>query len=209
MSAKPSEWNIVVVGAWNLAILTPSGVARRLLQLEAGTPVEVHVALAGVGPIRVVYEQMMVMPSSDRLTVQPGSTDRNGMLRAAAIASRAITGLPETPVSAVGVNFRFGCDELPDTLIKANRSALDDSFAQVDIHIVRRHLRRALSYKSGVLNLEVQENEDGSGTVTLNFHKESSQPSDLCAWLDDTGAMYERAVTLLTTVLGVTFEESK
>ncbi len=45
MKGTPFDWNVVIIGSWNPAILTPQGITTRLLQLEAGTPVEVQVSL--------------------------------------------------------------------------------------------------------------------------------------------------------------------
>ena len=42
MPAEPFSWNAVVVGAWNIAILSPDGVRRRLFDLPEGTPIELE-----------------------------------------------------------------------------------------------------------------------------------------------------------------------
>ncbi|MET0110029.1 MAG: hypothetical protein ABW084_14095 [Candidatus Thiodiazotropha sp.] len=67
----PIDWNIVVVGAWNVAILTPEGIARRLFNLEPGTPIEVQVAMDVGAPIRVRHDNIIVQPSPTSLVITP------------------------------------------------------------------------------------------------------------------------------------------
>ena len=40
MTVEALDWNVVVAGFWNPAILTPSGIARRLFGLPEETPAD-------------------------------------------------------------------------------------------------------------------------------------------------------------------------
>ncbi len=54
------DWDVVVVGFWNPAILTPAGIWKRLFELEQGTPVELEVPIDGLAPYRVSHEEITV-----------------------------------------------------------------------------------------------------------------------------------------------------
>ena len=60
MNINPFDWNVVIVGYWNRAILTPAGVGRRLFGLEEGNPVLVEVPMNGLGPHRVKYSDLTI-----------------------------------------------------------------------------------------------------------------------------------------------------
>lgn len=205
MQVQTFDWNAIVVGAWNLAILTPHGVASRLFGLPPGTPIEVQVALDNPAPLRVVHSGITVTPAVGLLQVQPDAHTVDGIVAASAIAARAIEKLPETPVSAAGVNFRFRFDALPDVLTDALRSALDDRLALTDQHVQSRTLRRALAWKQGSLRIEVVEEEAASGTLLVNFHRANATGAELIAWFQEAKLMFEHTMTLLNQTLGVNF----
>lgn len=139
MLGQPFDWNVVVVGAWNVAILTPGGVAKRLFRLPPGTPVEVQVPLdAPHAPMQVKRGGMVVAvaPSGMQLTVGPEQSAFSGLQEAAEIAARAIEDLPETPVRAAGVNIRYRFDSIPDQLQSAIGAPIDN--------LLQGHLRAFL-----------------------------------------------------------------
>jgi hypothetical protein len=53
MPLKPYDWNVVVLGHWNQAILTPQGIAERLFQLPSETEIGIEVPMDAIGPFRV------------------------------------------------------------------------------------------------------------------------------------------------------------
>ena len=202
MPARAFDWNVVVVGAWNLAILTPQGIARRLFDLAPGLPIQVQIAVDGTAPMRVTHNRVTVLPDVGSITVQPAEQNVAALDSAAAIARRGMTSLPETPVAAAGVNFRFRFDALPDSLIRALYSSLDDRLADAEQRTTGSALTRTLRWRlDGVVNLELQQNEDAPGTLLFNYHRGSTSNADLIAWLGEVPAMHEHAMQLYHGVL--------
>ncbi|HKU14398.1 MAG TPA: hypothetical protein VJQ52_08375 [Steroidobacteraceae bacterium] len=201
MPATPQDWNVVVNGAWNLAILTPSGISRRLLQLPEGTPIQVLVSVDQPGAIRIGHEGSLITPSSGRLFVEPSDEFTvQSLTNAAVIAQRALQSLPETPVSAAGVNIKFGFDALPDTVLDLVASPLDDALADGHYTIEGRHVRRTVQWQDGLLNIEIDERNNASGVISFNFHRASTDPQALRAWLGRVSEMIPVADTLMATM---------
>jgi hypothetical protein len=203
MDGRPTDWNAVVVGAWNVAILTPTGIARRLFHLSIGTPVEVQVAIDQVAPPRVVHDEILVVPSNQQLLVAPMSLTSARLARAATIAANAIESLPSTPVSAAGINVRFSFDQIPDSIQTAIESPADNLLADADFSRVSKLVKHTLKWRKGVLNLDIQENADSSAVVLFNFHLPSAEGNDLKEWLSLSDAMVTDARKLLTDTFGV------
>jgi len=51
MKLEPIDWNVIIVGRWNTAILTPGRIAEKIFQQQPGTGLHVDVPLDGVSLI--------------------------------------------------------------------------------------------------------------------------------------------------------------
>ncbi len=206
MAASPVEWNVVVVGAWNLAILTPDGIARRLFGLERGTPVEVQVAIDQQAPIRVLHSDLMVIPSRDSLVVQPVLPSVRSLRSAATALARGIRSLPETPMVAAGVNVRYRVDPVPDELLNVVASGVDSRLADLGFEIQHRGLMRTLAWNQGVVNCEWHHDREAS-RVAYNFHFASAEFERLAEWVERCEEMVKAASRLTTESLHVKITE--
>ena len=185
MSLIPAEWNVVVLGYWNRAILTPSGIATRLFGLDTGTPVEVLIAIDTVAPHQVKYKGLTVVVGGDRLIVLPEKRDFQELQRAKEIAGRALTDLPATPVIAAGINVKYSCREPMEALQDVTRNEWwDTQLSDKKYEIKGRSLSRSLGFGDGQINFSVTEESKGTFVVQFNFHRESrNNVPELRSWL--------------------------
>jgi len=181
MNLEPFDWNVVIVGYWNRAILTPAGIGRRLFELEDGIPVLVEVPMDGLAPHRVKYSDLTVTAETSRLVVHADVPKYELLDRARKIAVRAIESLPGTPLSAAGFNIRMRIKEPSDELLTSLMSGVDNSLSDAGFEIHSRSLRRRLKFQDGLLNLDIEEDEDFS--IVFNFDRQSSKKGDLITWL--------------------------
>jgi len=202
MAGEPSVWNVVVNGAWNTAILSPDGVRKRLFQLADGTPIELQVAIDRPGHFRISHDGLAVIPTSSRLEVAVANGNRADLRRAAAICQQAIAELPETPVTAAGVNVRFNFDDLPDDVLARVRAPLDDGLAHTGCEIVNATISRAVTFHDGVVNLTVSHSPEGNGTLRFNFRRDSKDPRELSTWVGQADEFVNQAIAL-AQVIGV------
>lgn len=175
------DWNVVVIGFWNPAILTPEGIARRLFGLEKGTPIAIEVPIEGLAPYRVKHDDLIVTAETGRLAVSPNAPNYVLLDRARGIAVRAIEALPETPVTATGFNIRVSLESPPEALFRALTPSLDALLSDADFSIEARLLHRALKCGEGILNLSIEQRDKLS--VQLNFHRQSTKGTELVSWL--------------------------
>ena len=201
MPTEPFGWNVIVIGAWNMAILTPDGVRRRLFQVEDGIPLEVQIAVDSPGQFRVAHDGILVAPTATRLELAPQKPEPESLARAAELACRALHSLPETPVSAAGVNIRFRFAELPDKLLDLVRAQVDGSLADAGFKIAGATTKRTLAHDPGVINLQVKQ-EDVGGTLEFNCHRDSKTHGELSEWIRRVPEFVEVSTTLLK-VLGI------
>jgi hypothetical protein len=197
----PIDWNIVVVGAWNVAILTPEGIARRLFRLDPDTPIEVQVAMDVGAPIRVRHDNIIVQPSPTSLVVTPQEPTPEALAISVTIAKRALDSLPETPMTAAGLNLRYQYEQCPDALIEAGKSIIDDKLTDASFDISEKILKRKIIWDDGVLNLDIHERADASALVVFNYHKNSNVPGKLGEWLGKHEQMLDNSTTMIETLV--------
>jgi len=181
MSLEALDWNVVVAGYWNPAILTPAGIARRLFGLAEGTPILIEVPVDGLAPYRVRHNNLTVTAEMGRLVVSADAPRYDLLDRAREAAARAIEGLPETPLTAAGYNIRMKIGDPPNELIAATACGIDALLSDAEFSIESQSLRRSLKVRDGILNLGIQQGKDV--TVEFNFHRQSSKQDELVAWL--------------------------
>lgn len=199
MAVTPHDWNVVIIGYWNRAILTPAGVVRRLFLLPEQTPVEVEVALDAFVPYRVRHENVTVTPGSDRLHVQPANFNFRTLADAMRVARTGLDALPETPVFAAGYNLNFKTADHAEALAPITGHPWDDRLSDEDFEIETRATARSLVWRGGRIRTTVSQEADMSFTITLNFDRRSNSVPELIEWLSvpiqDIQTVTERILT--------------
>lgn len=158
MPLAPQCWNVVVIGRWNRAILTPQGIASRLFELPDSAEVGVEVPMDAIGPYRVSHEGLTVMVSNAMLVVEPSTSIFPDLQRAMQIARRAMMNLPETPVTAVGFNLRFqgpATDESLAPLVDATKLWVDERFTSAGYRISRREISWVTDWQTGRISIHL------------------------------------------------------
>ncbi len=198
MPAQPNNWNIIISGAWNRAILTPDGIRKRLFNLPEGTPIQLEVAVDRPGSFRAINtDGVIVVPSSRQLELAVQTNDLVSLKKAGCLGQEALRALPETPVAAVGVNIRYELESLPDELLDLLKTPIDDAYSDGGFTIASSTMLRSLKQSPGVVNVEISQSNDGKGAVVMNFHRESNLPNELCEWLDGLDEFFAVAKKLM------------
>jgi hypothetical protein len=109
--------------------------------------------------------------------------------------------LPETPVSAVGINVRYRFAELPDTVLDLVGAPVDAALADADFQVQGGATSRTVVAAPGAVNVKLTQSL-GAGSLEFNFHRESAIAAELSEWL----GRVQEFITLsdrLAAVLGV------
>jgi hypothetical protein len=184
MPLRPQDWNVVVVGHWNRAILSPSGIANRLFGLPEGTPVKVLVPLDVVAPYHIQHENITVIPGSDRLIVAPVHDAYENLVEALRITRKALEELPRTPVFAAGLNLTYKSEKEVETLKQATSSTWDDALSDKRFEIISRSISRSLKWRNGAINVTISQTPGTTSEVAFNFDFKSQSTEAILEWLD-------------------------
>lgn len=206
MSFKPTKWDVQIVGRWNVAILTPAAIRARLLLKAADEPVSIEVPVDTPAPFRVKADGLCVMATSSRVAVESEPISFGGVHRAMGVGKRLLDWLPETPVTATGINFRFESSQVEAGLLSALEQPIDRILSDGGRSIRVRETKRSLSYQTGLLNIQAAQDAEGILSFSLNFHLSSSRPAELAAWLDQDPKSLESEVRGIGQLLGLSWE---
>lgn len=179
MKLEPSRCPLVAIGAWNLAIFTPDWVGDAIFGKE-DPQLEV-----GFGPwmqTRFIGAKLKLFVQNGRLQLLPADASDETLSRLEQAAKAIFKKLPETPVSAFGVNFGFELSE--------SNARISDLLALSDIENIERcggalesiSVARKIRYEGRVANVTIARLETGAVYVDLNFSRQvsvASQASDL------------------------------
>ena len=183
MSLAPVDWSVVIVGRWNRAILTPAGIGTRLFGLKEGTPLEVMLAIDAIAPPRVGHEGIVVVAGSDRLIIQPSTCSFQELERARILARKALSDLPETPVTGVGVNIKYNSNVPLDPIVQIIESSWDNQLSDHSYSIREQAISRSLAWNDGAINLSVSMNEEGEQLIQFNFDFRNAETAKHESWL--------------------------
>ena len=208
MALQPTDWSIVIVGRWNRAILTPSGIAERLFGLDEGKPMEVAVPLDGVSPYIVKHptQQIAAMTDESRLLIQVRKPDYETLEHAMTAGVNALTSLPVTPVSAAGFNINFRSKEITSQMASLLLSESDKVLVAAGFKPVARTLGWSLEHGAGRLKVTVTGGEDVFD-LSLNFHRGTEVHDDLKQWLRTPVGQLEGIVEKVLDAFGLDIEE--
>lgn len=201
MQLEPFDWSVVVIGRWNRAILTPAGIGKRLFKLEEGTPLEVLIAIDALGPPLVKHDGLTVVAGSDRLIVQPDSLNSSRLEKACEIARNAVSSLPETPLSAIGINIKYKCDGYFEPIDNALAGDIDTRAAELDLERIECQLQKSYKFEAGRVNVMVAIGEDGKRTLGFNFELQNNKKDDHLVWLATPFTTFISLVTKISESL--------
>lgn len=212
MKQEPCDWNVVIAGSWNRAILTPNGIAKRLFKLPEGTGIQVLVPVDLLQPPKVKHGGIVATVDERRLIIGTETPTWEALAKAMQTGCNALADLPETPVLAAGVNVRFEIRDCVSQVEDIVQCVLDTHLSDAGYEIVTTGLTRSLRvkddvFKEGVLNLSLHKKEPGSMRMEVNFHRDSKTPADLIKWLQiPMDKLKEQTVQLLQNA-DLPFEE--
>jgi len=166
---EPFEWNVVVAGAWNRALLTPAWLQRRVFKDLTAT-LDLFLPVEYPDPPRVKLGDMTVEVSTHALVVGTTRCTYASLAKAKELAKNALDALGETPISGVGINVRYKLGDLLPTTLDRTKSEFDRYLVNSELTVREKAIHRALTWGVGILNLTLSEDHEAKGAVLFNFH---------------------------------------
>ena len=117
-----TDWTIVILGRWNIAIFNPNWLKNNDIFVDP--TVQIEIPMEPWLPKRVTGDQIVLIPSENRLVISLIELDDNILNRMENVSVKLLSLLSHTPIVRTGMNFGFKStisstwisEHLPNTL---------------------------------------------------------------------------------------------
>ena len=151
---------IVLVGSWNVAILNPDWVARDLFGVNA---VEAQILIAdGQTSLKYKVGNVSISPQPSRVIISSLAGTDECLQESEGIAARLLERLPVTPVAAVGVNFGYTEEQIPENIADIFNTHDIALFGQRSMQVKQINLVRHLGYEDRELRFRLSKTEQNT-----------------------------------------------
>lgn len=166
------ECNLVMVGAWNPAIITPNWLKQQFPEMITASEYETAYVAAPYPAIRYGIEGVFIDPTNGRLRLSPQKADRSRLELIPKLALAIYNRLSHTPIAAMGFNFAY-------------RASAGERFAAFDFvkerdqerfyqglglnRMTHAQIKHSFISSKYQLNLRYDANEEAD-KVSFNFH---------------------------------------
>ncbi|MBI6545352.1 MAG: hypothetical protein HY692_01070 [Cyanobacteria bacterium NC_groundwater_1444_Ag_S-0.65um_54_12] len=195
MSTVLKTCYINIVGHWNVAIFTPEWLVSKIfdtsqIQLQFSP-------LPGIWP-RFTGRDVTIMPSPDRLIVEPASLSDDLLTLSSNMAEKILEMLSHTPISAIGFNFLYEHSN-PDAELLRRFQDLDTKLlGEAGFDVERRQTVKQIRQEHGVLNLKTIL-DDQSILFEFNFHQNIKSNEEALAAIRHNMVQYRDKVAQILT----------
>lgn len=160
---------VVVAGAFNPAIFSPSWVANVLYEIPEGQNVEgvMLVDESELQPDRPYISKVAVTAQPERLNIFIDEIDGETVGLAEQILARTARALPHTPVAGIGINFRLVDPEPPAEVVDLIKTR--EPFERIAV-VRRTSFSTWMQRDDGILLSLVRDAGGGPIGFNFNFH---------------------------------------
>ena len=184
---QPNQISTLIIGSWNPRIFTPLWIKKNLFGLNDGDEIQGLVDFENLS-FAFQYEGITVIPKSNSIEISFDNLDEKKTVIVSGIVSKIFELLPQTPIKALGVNFRYKLDKSIDNpLVKVLR---DVNLGYQDF--VLNQTRQSVNRGNYQINI-ISDIENQEVLVNVNFHYHS-----IIAFSSDfIGSHYEETQKIL------------
>jgi len=172
MSITGNQTSLVIIGAWNPAILNPEWLTKEIFKkaVDSKTPVRMEFATNPVMPPKYTIEDITFVPGMDRLMIIPQNLEDINLQSVEEKAIELLNTLSHTPILAFGQNYEFTVNDLGEKILsdftKINETIIN--------HVEQKELvtsQITTSHKNGNSLLHFTRIfSKGSMLLKFNFH---------------------------------------
>ena len=164
--------NLVIIGAWNPAIITPVWLRQQFPDLFPGGQYQAEFITGPAVSVRFTINDVLIDASNGRLVMSSRIDDLARLESLPRLAIAIAERLPHTPVAAVGFNFAFEATERAALAVDRflDERSQDRFYAELGLTSrIGRQVTHSFALPHSTLNL-TYECKPEKTMLTFNFH---------------------------------------
>lgn len=194
-----TESNLVILGAWNIAILQPNWFLKHFKEFKKEEKIPVEF-LASTNPrMRFKLNDILICPENGRLTLFPQNNSIENLNFITKISSGVCEKLYHTPITATGNNFIFELEEneshVMDNFLDTEKQ--NDYYENIGLqNFNNRSFTHSFSFSNYILNIAYNNKLKDKTILTYNFHYETKTKEAILNAINSLVKNFERASEL-------------
>ena len=195
--------NLVIVGIWNLGILTPQWYAKEfpdLIKQKEFSSVEIEI---GTGALKIPVEDIVINPNPGKLIFFSQNDNASKFELIEKLAKGTVEKLPHTPITALGHNISYFTDEKKFRLFNPDILDKCEDFYKKEVSVSSLNTQRtihSLSHENFTLNLTYEFTRK-KNFVSFNYHYEVSGIDKIQEYILDFKKNIENSAEILQKIL--------
>ena len=189
--------SLVVIGKWNVFVLSPEWMSKYVFG-DAKMHIEFTVPH---GSISFKANNINVIVSEDSLRIRAENGDNSNLKDIVDVLRRIVRTLAHTPVTAVGINFKYESDADMSMLFQSTK--LDAA----KISVVQEEHRWTIDDGKDNMRLNIMlSTSDDKATFNFNYHYSVSSCSDIVSIIEDDAIVIrkkEQSVSILKDLFNI------
>ncbi len=193
-------WSLIMVGSWNPRIFTPQWISNGRLTDQSEVMVEVAFNDLDL-PIRYAFDNITMAVSERHIILSPTSPDNDLMLHLEHTSKIILQDLPHTPLSAIGVNFKFNIEDFDESVVDDFKffdlDALSDKGYEIhESSIARKMKRNGIDINFGLFRGYQRDDID----LIFNFHKNVVNVEEAVTFIDGKVLDYCKEAEIISSI---------
>lgn len=135
---------------------------------------------------KVAYQGISIGLEYDKLTIEvdPGQNNYESLAKALKLARKTLDSLPQTPISAAGINVHFVEDGKDETLNRALDGGWKVRLEAAGYTAKGLAIVRTVGFMEGSANLTISQIKDDDIQVFVNFERHSEDLPEIRKWVN-------------------------
>lgn len=168
----PEQSNLIIIGAWNPAIIQPNWILQEFSDIIAEKEVGVQIVAGAISSFRMEFSNFFLDPNGGRLVFIPKNFENNTLEIISKLALGIRDKLKYTPITAADCNFAFNLEQgetfaLDDIAEEEQIRSLYSNF-QKDFDLIGRGIRHTFAGADFRINLNYDYTDEGN-QLRVNF----------------------------------------
>jgi hypothetical protein len=164
-----TTWTIAIIGRWNVSIFNPDWLGKNLFdnkELLVDFPMEPGL------PLRITGDNVLLIPHSDRIVFGAKEGTDAYLQHMEALTVKLLGILPHTPVMAVGVNFGYEVEPIPEQIRGTFKNPHAEKFVTYEMETLSKSFKWGCKHDDQIINMDFELSGDRL-LVKFNFHSDS------------------------------------